>query len=356
MDGVVTGDAAVRIGDRMVGAGHPCLIIAEAGVNHNGDVAMAMQLIESAARAGADAVKFQTFKSEETVSANAPKAAYQVRNTGAEESQLEMVRRLELPAEDFRRLAEHCAEHNILFLSTPFDFGSVELLEQIGVPALKIASGEITNFPLLRRMAKTGKPLILSTGMSTLDEVASAIDEIYNAGNRELVLLHCTSNYPASAASVNLRAMKTMAERFGVAVGFSDHTEGTAIAMAAVALGACVIEKHFTLDRNLPGPDHPASIEVDELAEMVREIRRVEQSLGDGVKKPAEEEMDTAAVARRSLIAREDLPAGVEITEPMIAIRRPGTGLAPAMLPRLVGRRAKGFVAAGTLLSLDMVE
>jgi len=353
---MVDGLKPVDIAGRKVGAGEPCFIIAEAGVNHNGDIGMALQLIEAAAEAGADAVKFQTFKAEEVISAGAPKAAYQIQNTGVADSQLEMVKRLEFPPAVFRQLAEHCARRGIMFLSTPFDFGSVDLLEEIGIPAFKIASGEITNFPLLARIAKTGKPVILSTGMSTLDEVETALSSIYDAGARDVILLHCTSNYPASPASVNLRAMETMSTRFGIPVGFSDHTEGIAIPLAAVALGACVIEKHFTLDRSLPGPDHRASIEVGELSEMVKSIRRVEQALGSGVKQPAAEELSTAAVARRSLVAKDDLERGVLITEEMIAIRRPGTGLPPAMLSTVVGRRVKAPIAAGTLLSLDMVE
>lgn len=347
---------AIRIGGHAVGVGQPCFVIAEAGVNHNGDVETALRLIDAAKRAGADAVKFQTFIAEEVISASAPKAAYQVRNTGGEESQLEMVKKLELPPAAFHFLAKYCKERDIMFLSTPFDFRSVELLEEIGVPAFKIASGEITNFPLLEKVARTGRPIILSTGMSTLAEVESALGVIYAAGGTEIILLHCTSNYPASAASANLRAMKTMEESFGVPVGLSDHTEGIAIAIAAVALGACVIEKHFTLNRAQPGPDHRASIEVDEFAEMVRSIRRVEEALGDGVKKPAPEELSTSEVARRSLVAREDIAEGAVVTERMIAIRRPGTGIPPKMYSALIGRRVKQGISAGTVLSMDMFE
>ena len=350
------GTDVVRIAGHTVGAGQPCFVIAEAGVNHNGDVETALRLIDAAKQAGADAVKFQTFKSEEVISASAPKAAYQVRTTGARESQLEMVKKLELPPAAFHSLAKHCKEQEIMFLSTPFDFGSVELLEEIGVPAFKIGSGEITNFPLLERVARTGKPIILSTGMSMLAEVASALETMRAACGPEIILLHCTSNYPASASSANLRAMKTMAESFSVPVGLSDHTEGISIAIAAVALGACVLEKHLTLDRTLPGPDHRASLEGNEFAEMVRSIRRVEEALGDGVKKPAPEEIGTSAVARRSLVAREDISEGTFITEQMIAIRRPGTGLPPRMYSALIGRRMKMRVSAGTVLTMDMIE
>ncbi len=241
----------VLIGTRAVGPGLPCLVIAEAGVNHNGSLALALQLVDAAYEAGADIVKFQTFKSEEVVTALAPKADYQVQNTGATESQLDMIRKLELPDDAFRTIQQHCRERGIAFLSTPFDYRSADLLEEMGVEAFKIPSGEITNHPLLTHIARKGKPLIMSTGMSDIEEVAAALDVIHAAGNTELVLLHCVSNYPAAPASVNLRAMQTLEEWFDVPVGYSDHTEGIAIPIGAAALGACVVEKHFTLDRKL---------------------------------------------------------------------------------------------------------
>ena len=335
--------------------GQPCLIIAEAGVNHNGNLEMALRLVDSAAEAGADVVKFQTFKAEKVVSPVAPKAEYQVQTTGNAESQLEMVKKLELPPEAFQLIARRCVERGITFLSSPFDYDSVDLLEELGVVAYKTGSGELTNLPFLSYIAAKGKPIILSTGMANLDEVAVAVDAVKAAGNRDLVILHCVSNYPAAASSVNLRAMKTLEEEFGVPVGYSDHTEGIAVPIAAASLGACVIEKHFTLDCNLPGPDHRASLEPSQLAAMVRAVRTVEAALGDGVKRPAAEELSTASVARRSLVAAHDLPAGTVLAESMIAIRRPGTGLPPALLRQLIGRRLRQDLPAGNLFTLEML-
>jgi N-acetylneuraminate synthase len=345
----------VLIGERAVGPRLPCLVVAEAGVNHNGSLEMALRLVDAAKEAGADIVKFQTFKAEEVVSPLAPKAHYQVQTTGGHESQLDMIRKLELPEEAFRTIQDHCRQRGIVFLSTPFDHASADLLERMGVAAYKVPSGEITNPVLLVHIARKGKPLILSTGMSTLDEVATAIDHIRAAGNTQLVLLHCVSQYPAAPASVNLLAMKTLEERFEVPVGYSDHTQGISIAVGAVALGACVIEKHLTLDCTLPGPDHQASLEPRQLAAMVQGIRDVQAALGDGVKRPAVEELGIAAVARRSLVASTDLRAGTRLTESMVAIRRPGTGLPPCELGRILGRQLRQDVAAGSLLTLEML-
>jgi N,N'-diacetyllegionaminate synthase len=345
----------VFIGTRAVGPGLPCLLIAEAGVNHNGCLDMALRLVDAAAEAGADVVKFQTFKSEEVVSPLAPKADYQVRNTGTTESQLDMIRKLELPDEAFRTILMHCRARGITFLSTPFDRRSADLLEEMGVQAFKIPSGEITNHPFLTHVARKGKPLIVSTGMSDLEEVAAALAVITAADNRSVVLLHCVSNYPAVPSSVNLRAMKTLEQGFDVPVGYSDHTEGISVPLGAVALGACIVEKHFTLDRKLPGPDHRASLEPKELAALVQGVRDVQSALGDGVKKPVAEELSTAAVARRSLVAACDLQAGTVLTENMVAIRRPGTGLPPADLARILGRRLNQDILAGHLFTLEML-
>lgn len=345
----------IQIGRFNIGPGLPCVVIAEAGVNHNGSPELALQLVDVAAAAGADIVKFQTFKPEEVSSPLAPKAEYQVQNTGTSESQLEMGRKLELPAEAFREIERHCRARGIVFLSTPFDKGSADFLDTLNVVAFKIPSGEITNLPFLTHVARKGKPLIMSTGMSNLEEVATAVETVKAAGNRDLVLLHCVSNYPAAPASVNLRAMKTLEDAFQVPVGYSDHTTGIEVALAAAALGACVVEKHFTLDRNMPGPDHPASLEPAELTAMVQGIRAVQSALGDGRKQPVPEELDTAAVARRSLVAACDLRAGTQLTEAMIAILRPGTGLPPAALPQLVGRRLCCDVSAGILFTMEML-
>lgn len=345
----------LEIAGRKVGPDSPCFIIAEAGVNHNGDLDLAHHLIDIAAEAGADAVKFQTFKTERVISKGAPKARYQLETTGSNESQFDMVKRLELPAEAFGQLMAHCEERNILFLSSPFDEESADLLAELGVAAFKVPSGEITNLPFLIHLARYGKPMIMSTGMAYLGEVETAVHTIQQADNQELVLLHCVSNYPAEPADVNLRAMLTMARAFNLPVGYSDHTPGTEIALAAVALGACVIEKHFTSDNTLPGPDHRASLEPQELAELVRGIRTVESSLGHGRKEPASSEANTASVARKSLVAARDIPAGTSLTEELIAIKRPGTGLPPAMRRDLIGRLVRVDVPEDTLLTLEML-
>lgn len=345
----------VEIRNRRVGPGCPCFFIAEAGVNHNGRVEMATRLVEVAADAKADAVKFQTFKAEDVVSASARKADYQRRMTDPGESQLDMLRRLELSADGHHNIVTRCETAGITFLSSPFDEASADLLDELGVPAFKIASGEITNSPFLEYVARKRKPIILSTGMSYLAEVDEAVRVIRAAGCDELILLHCVSNYPADPADANLRAMETMARKYGLPVGYSDHAPGTEVALAAVALGACVIEKHFTLDRSLPGPDHRASLEPDELGALVRQIRIVEAALGDGRKRPAAAEADTAAVARKSLVAAHDIQAGTTLTEGLIAVKRPGTGLSPAMRSNLIGRTVRISVRAGTLLTLDML-
>jgi N,N'-diacetyllegionaminate synthase len=346
----------LTIGHRKVGAGESCFIIAEAGVNHNGSLAMARELVDIAAEARADAVKFQTFIPEKVCSPFAPKATYQMETTETQESQLEMGKKLELPFEAFQDLQSYCNSKSILFLSTPFDYESADFLDELMIPAFKIPSGEITNLPFVEHIAKKGRSLILSTGMSTLEEVATAVETIRATGNEELALLHCVSNYPAQPSNVNLRAMRTMAEAFGVPVGYSDHTVGIDIASAAVALGACIIEKHLTIDHDLPGPDHRASLEPRELAEMVRSIRSIEAALGDGCKQPALEELNTAAVARRSLVAARNIHAGTVLTADLIAILRPGTGLPPSMRSQLLGERVRCDIPAGTLLTLNMLQ
>ena len=329
-------------------------VIAEAGVNHNGDMAIAEKLIDAAADAGADAVKFQTFKADRVAGLDAPKAAYQTRTTDAAESQRDMLRRLELPQAAHAPLMARCAGRGIEFMSTPFDTASAELLAGLGVKRIKIGSGELTNIPFLRAVARLGLPMILSTGMADLDEIGETLDAVRAAGCHDASLLHCVSNYPAEPADANLRAMKTMAEKFGLPVGYSDHTMGTAVAIAAVALGAAIIEKHFTLDRAMTGPDHAASIEADELADMIAAIRSVEVCLGDGIKRPAESEMENRRLVRRSLVAARDIAKGAALTEAMMDALRPGTGLPPIAGDRLIGRTAKRDIPAGTLLREEM--
>lgn len=339
-----------------MGPSDPVFIIAEAGVNHNGDVAMARQLVDVAADAGADAVKFQTFRAENLATEAAPKAEYQLRHTEADESQFAMLKRLELSREAHRMLSDHCRQRGIIFLSTPFDEEAADLLFELDVPAFKVSSGDLTNLPLLAHIARKGKPVILSTGMSNLDEVTDAVRAINDAGGTQLVLMQCVTNYPARPEDVNLRAMQTMRATFHLPVGYSDHTEGMEVALAAAALGASVIEKHLTLNRNLPGPDHAASLEPRELAALVSGIRKVESALGHGRKECAASELETARVARRSLTAARDIIAGTRLTREMIAARRPGTGLPPAMLPQLIGRTLRANVEAGSMFALEMLE
>ena len=324
-------------------------------MNHNGSLDLAYQLVDVAVLAGVDAVKFQTFKAESLLTLDAPKAAYQMENTDVSQSQYDMLRSLELSDEAHRDLVTYCQEKGVLFMSTPFDEESADFLDDLGVAVLKIPSGEITNLSLLIHVARKGKPVIVSTGMADIGEVGRAVKTICGAGNNDLALLHCISQYPAEPADANLRAMRTMAMAFEVPVGYSDHTLGTEVALGAVALGACVIEKHFTLDRNLPGPDHQASLEPDELAGLVKGIRVVESALGHGRKEPADCEASIAAVARRSLVATLDIPAGTTLTEEMISVRRPGTGLMPSALPYMIGRVSRITIPAGTVLTLEML-
>ena len=347
--------ATIEISGRAVGYSRPCFIIAEAGVNHNGSVETARRLVDVAVKAGVDAVKFQTFKAERLATRDAPKAGYQMQATDINESQFEMLRRLELSREAHLELFDYSRRIGVLFLSTAFDEESADLLEEIGVPAFKIPSGELTNLPFLIHVARKGKPMIVSTGMSSLDEVKAAVQAVEQTGNTNLVLLHCVSAYPVNPADVNLRVMHTMSSTFRVPVGYSDHTLGIEVALAAVALGACVIEKHFTLDRSLPGPDHRASLEPHELSALVRGIRIVEKALGHARKEPSASETNTAAVARKSLVAKRDIRTGSTLTDEMITLKRPGTGLPAAMRTKIVGRKAKQDIPAGTVLTLEMM-
>jgi N-acetylneuraminate synthase len=344
---------AVQIAGRWIGPGYPPYLIAEAGVNHNGNMDMALALVNAAAQAGADAVKFQTFTAEQLVSKQAPKAKYQLETTDQAESQYQMLKKLELSEEHHRLLLARCREKDILFLSSPFDETSADLLESLDVAAFKIPSGEITNHPYLAHIARKGRPMILSSGMSSLGEVEAAVQTIREAGNPPVVLLHCVSQYPAPPEELNLRAMHTLEAAFGVPVGFSDHTEGIEMPLVAVGLGAAVIEKHFTLDRSLPGPDHRASLEPDELRRLAEGMRRVYVALGDGRKLPAASELDTAAVARKSLVAACDIPSGTVLTGDHVAVRRPGTGLPPVLRQQLIGRRTKNPLSAGQLFTWD---
>lgn len=315
-------------------------IIAEAGDNHNGDFNTALKLVDVAKRAGADCVKFQTFVTEEIISKYAEMAEYQKKNTGKEESQFEMVKRLELSFDEFRKIKEYCDRVGIQFLSTPFDLKSVDFLNELGVPFFKIPSGEITNYPYLIKIAHTGKPVVMSTGMCEPDEMLAAINVLEKNGSGEITLLHCNTEYPTPLKDVNLYAMRTMKKMFGKKVGYSDHTKGIEVPVAAVALGACVIEKHFTLDKNMPGPDHKASLEPDELGRMVKNIRNIEIALGDGVKRVSESERKNIAIARKSIVARRNIQEGEILTEENLAVKRPGTGINPMQWMEVLGTRA----------------
>ena len=330
------------------------LIIAEAGVNHNGDLALAKQLIERAAEAGADLVKFQTFNADRQVTRTAEKAVYQTQTTSIEESQHEMLRRLELNTEMHHELIEHCALHNIGFFSTGFDIESIDLLLSLGQDFFKIPSGEMTNLPYLRHIGQLGKTVILSTGMASLGEVESAIDALEQAGTprANITVLHCTTEYPTPMGEVNLRAMQSMHTAFGVKVGYSDHTPGIEVSIAAVAMGASVIEKHFTLDRNLPGPDHQASLEPEELAAMVSAIRNIEVALGDGVKRLTPSEARNAPVMRKSLLASQAIKTGEIFSASNITATRPGTGISPMRWDDVIGRTASRDFGEDELIEL----
>ena len=320
--------------------GDHVFIIAEAGVNHNGDVETAKRLVDAAAEAGADAVKFQTFKAEKRVCRNAQKAAYQMVTTDQEETQFDMLKKLELTTEMHELLAAYCKQKNVMFLSTPFDTDSLRYLVKLGVGIVKLPSGEITNYPLLREAGKTQKRIILSTGMSTLEEVREAVKVLKDNGSEEVILLHCNTQYPTPYGDVNLRVMRTMQKELGLPVGYSDHTQGIEIPIAAAALGAVVIEKHFTLDKNMEGPDHRASLEPDELKRMVEGIRRVEQALGNGTKEASESEKGNISIVRKSIVAARAVKKGERLTEKNLTTKRPGTGLNPMRWNEVIGKAA----------------
>lgn len=318
------------------------IIIAEAGVNHNGDYGMAVRMIHAAKAAGADYVKFQTAVPELVIAACAPKAEYQKDTTGSAESQLEMCKAIHLPLSDYARLKKECDTAGIGFVSTPFDLVSIDCLEPLGMDFWKIPSGEITNLPYLRKIGRLGQKIVMSTGMSTLAEVETAVRILEEAGTprANIALLHCTTQYPAPDASVNLRAMDALKELGCASVGYSDHTVGITASLAAVARGAMVVEKHFTLDRELPGPDHKASLEPDELAELVGQVRRVEAMLGTGVKAVADAERANIEVARKSIIAARAIAEGEVLTEENLTVKRPGGGVSPLLWDSVIGRKA----------------
>lgn len=319
------------------------LVIAEAGVNHNGDISMAKKLIDAACEAEVDFVKFQTFNSKKLVSRSAKKAKYQQENTkDTSESQLKMLQKLELSREDHFELIAYCETKGINFLSTGFDLESLEFLNELGIPLFKIPSGEITNLPYLRKIASFGKPTVLSTGMANMAEINEAIAELLSEGLtlKDLTILHCNTEYPTPMEDVNLRAMQTIGDAFEVAIGYSDHTLGIEVPVAAVALGARVIEKHFTLDRGLKGPDHLASLEPGELKEMVRSIRNIEMAMGNGIKEPSKSEVKNKEIARKSIVASQSINKGEYFSERNLTVKRPGTGISPMKWDSIIGTKA----------------
>ncbi|NCC87993.1 MAG: N-acetylneuraminate synthase [Clostridia bacterium] len=325
-------------------------IIAEAGVNHNGSLANAKKLVDMAKEAGADCIKFQTFVAKNIVTKTALKAEYQKKQTDAAESQLDMLSRLELPFEAFRELKKYCDQKQIEFISTAFDFASIDFLKSLGMRIWKIPSGDISNLPYLIKIAQLGKPVLLSTGMSTIDEITNAVTVLRENGSGEITILHCTTEYPTPYSDVNLKAMLTIKNKFGSNVGYSDHTKGIEVPVAAVALGSIVIEKHFTLDRSMEGPDHKASLEPQELKAMVVAIRNIEFALGNGIKRPAESEKKNMTIARKSIVAKKNIKAGEIFTEENLTVKRPGDGISPMKWFGVVGQKASRDFAEDELI------
>ena len=346
----------LRIGKKSIGIGKPVFIIAEAGVNHNGDIDLARQLVLEAKKCGADCIKFQTFRAERVVSKDAPKADYQMKTTDPGESQIEMLKRCELKPEFHKELMKLCERKDIIFLSTPYNIEDVDFLDGLGVQAFKLASIHAAEPYFARYVAEKCKPVILSTGMATLGEVDKAVRSIRESGNEDLVLLQCTTNYPSRIEDANLRAMLTMGSAFGVPVGYSDHTQHDAVCIAAVALGAKVIEKHFTLDKTLSGPDQSSSAEPDEFARLVSDIRNVEKTLGSARKEPCEIEKENAVGMRRSIVARCDISKGSVITEEMLTFKRPSAGLSPKYMDYIVGKKTAENIYMDEFITLKMIR
>lgn len=345
----------IKIGDKIVGEGEPVFIIAEAGVNHNGDIEIAKKLIDVAKDAGADAVKFQTFKAENLNTKTAPKSTYHIETTGVEQSWYDLLKSQELDRHAHEILLEHCQKAGIVFLSTPYDEESADLLEELDVPAFKVASTDANNIPFLQYLAKKNRPIILSTAMCTLKEVREGVDAIRNEGCNDLILLHCTANYPARLEDTNLRAMRTLKEEFNLLVGYSDHTTDYINPIAATALGALVYEKHFTLDKSLPGPDHRISLNSEEFKQLISDIRRTESALGNSIKKPTKSEEENRMKLRKSIVAKVDIPPNKIITKEMLAIKRPGIGMAPKQINSIIGKKTKIFLKQDTHITPENI-
>jgi len=345
----------IKISDKEIGQNNPTLIIAEAGVNHNGSIRLAKRLIDIAAQSGADVIKFQTYHTKDLILKNTEKVYYQNNASNKNESQYDMLKRLELSDKEFIELAKYSKKRKIIFLSSPFDKASVDLLERLNVPAYKIASGEITNFPLIAYIVSKKKPIILSTGMSKLQEIKDAIVKINQKGQRQIILMHCVSNYPAPIDSLNLRIIPSLRKKFKLPIGFSDHSLSTIIPVIAVSLGACIIEKHFTINRDLEGPDHRSSLEPQELKLMISNIRDAEKALGFANKKINSTENEIKRIVRKSIVAAIDIKKGVKLSLKMLDFKRPGTGISPKAVYKIIGKRMKRDVKKGQLFLWEML-
>jgi len=342
----------IKISNKFIGENKQVFIIAEAGVNHNGNLQTALKLVDAAAAASVDAIKFQTFKAEQVVTTAGKMADYQKKNIGKIESQLDMLKKLELSEKFYKPLINHCRKKKIIFLSTPHGgFESIDFLQKLKMPVFKLGSGDLTNLPLLKYAAKFKKPMIISTGMATLREVEEAVKTIKKTGNNKIIVLHCTTNYPCPLNEVNLRAMITMKQKLQVLVGYSDHTSKIQVPIMAATLGACLIEKHFTLDKNMSGPDHGASIEPAELKKMVKAIRETEKIMGSGIKKPTTSELPVMEVARKSIVARINIFKETKISSEMLTIKRPGIGIEPKYIRTIIGKIARKNIEKGILIA-----
>ncbi len=345
----------VKIGKTLVGKNHPAFIIAEAGVNHNGDLATAYKMVDAAIEFGANAIKFQTFKAENLAQKDAPKAAYQKDLTDKDETQYDMLKKLELSKEDTKKVFGYCKDKTIECFSTPYGIESAKLLQELKTSAFKIGSGDVDNYPLLTMIAKLNTPVILSSGMSSLGDVEESIKWVREGGCDDILLLHCVTSYPAKFEDVHLRVLQTFQQAFDVLIGFSDHTPGIAVPIAAVALGAKVIEKHFTLDKNLPGPDHKASLEPQEMKAMIDGIRNVEASMGSPVKRLLSNEIPIKAVARKSITASIAIPKGTVLTEEMLTVKRPGKGISPKYWKIVLGQQTRIDIEIDQVITWDMI-
>lgn len=346
----------IKIGNKKIGKNNPVFFIAEAGVNHNGNLEIAKKLIDIAVDSGANCIKFQTFKAENLLSKNAKKADYQLKTTPVNETQYEMIKKLELSEADFIEVKNYCDKRKIMFLSTPFDLESFEFLKKLNVDAFKVSSGDLTNYFLIKEIAKTKKPVILSTGMSYLYEVYNAINLIEEMGNEKIAILHCLTEYPAPVEELNLSVIRNMKLVFNYPVGFSDHTEGELASIASIPFGVSIIEKHFTLDKNLPGPDHKASLDPEELKNLIKNIRKVENSIGNGIKNPAKSEMKNRKLVRRSLFSKCEIKKGVVIEENFFEALRPGNGISPMEIKKLTGKKTKRLLKIGDIIKFKDLE